>query len=561
MENKDYNNSVNGENGSGENNSEFSFVKETVRSGRNKKVKKALYVIGVSFAAAIVFGLTARAVYAWSGPLFERSEGKQSASGTEDAEYDYENLRSEVVIGSKDQQGKQGGEDSVPTKPVKPTKEPTKEPTKTPSVSPSDEPTAQPTAEPDSTKSGSDGTASGVTAAVTPKGVVIGGSSSQTAGTVGETSDNEGEDAADGGDVSAESGTDAMGEGADAPNAAGSDETAAGSEDNGAQNGEDTSALLMYVRMISEMKDVASDVGHSLTKVHAINGGVNWLDENIETQSTHTGTIVGDNGVELLILTCFSEVAAADRVEVEFEDGTSARGSLYGMYADMDIAIVAVSLGELSEETLGTIKYISTGDAENIVSGEPVIAIGSTNGYAGSMNFGFITSSGMKAYVYDGVADLYTLDIDYHKGADGVIVNLAGEMIGLISEKLGDPDSEVCTAVSLDSILTVLNKLANRLKIPYTGIRAENIPDKILEGMGIENGIYVNEVAAGSPAAVAGIRKGDVVMTVNKLQIGSVEEYSSLLAGMQMNEKMTVEVFRSSAAESNIKLTVRVTGK
>lgn len=554
MENKDNNRSLNGENGSAENKDEFSYVKETVRSKRTKKVKKALYVIGVSFVAAIVFGLTARAVYAWSGALFDKNEGRQTVPGREESGEDYENMRSEVVIGSKDQNPKQNGEDSVPTKPVKPTKEPTKEPTTVPASTPTDEPTSQPTEAPET-----DAGSAGASASVTPKGVVIGGGTNTAeTGDADDVNGTESNGTETEGDAGAEPGSDEPVEGSGIE---GTDVSDIPSDETEAQTEEETSPLLMYARMISEMKSVAAEVGHSLARVHAINGGVNWLDENVETKSTHTGTILGDNGVELLVLTCFTDVAAADRIEVEFEGGTAARGSLYGIYADMDIAIVAVSLGDLSEETLGMIKYISTGDEGSIASGEPVIAIGSTNGYSGSMNFGFITSSGMKAYVYDGVADLYTLDIDYHKGADGVVVNLEGELIGLISEKLGDSESEVCTAVSLESILTVLNKLANRLKIPYTGIRAENIPAKILEGMGIENGIYVNEVAAGSPAAVAGIRKGDVVTTVNKLVIGSVEEYSELLAGMQMNEKMTVEVFRSSAAESNIKLTVRVTGK
>lgn len=555
MENKDVNGSVGNENGE-ENRAVFSYVKEKVRSSTWKKCRRALHIVGLSFVAAIVFGLTARAVFVWSGPVFE-DKLMDRKTDTEDQVPAQTEQRSEVLIGAKDTDIR-NEEATVSPKQTKPSKTPSKAPSKAPTLSPTEEPVltqaagekgripengAEVPEDPDAANQSASGGASNE---------IIEGSTGANKDAANGT---EAED-----DPTEMAATD--GSGTDISQTDGMDiETGMNGKEDDLSEEAEVSPLRMYARMMAEMKAVAGYVKHSITEVRAVNGGVNWLDENIETQTEHTGTIIGNNGVELLILTCYDEMATADRIEVAFEDGSVAAAVLYGEYSDMDIAVVAVKLSDISEETGKMIRIIETGDSKTVAKGDPVIAIGSTNGYSDSLNFGFVTSEGVKSYVFDNSADLFMLDIDQHKGADGVIVNLDGQLVGLITDRLGDQENGVCTVVGLDSILAVLYKMANRLRIPYFGIRAENIPEKILEGMGIENGIYVNEVAAGSPAAQAGIRKGDVIRTVNDQEIGSVEDYSAILSAAQINERLSVEIYRSSAAETAIRLLVRTTAK
>ncbi|MBQ3912746.1 MAG: serine protease [Lachnospiraceae bacterium] len=299
-----------------------------------------------------------------------------------------------------------------------------------------------------------------------------------------------------------------------------------------------------YLKMISQMRTIAGKAGESLVRVYAVTSGVNWMDESIETRTERTGILVADNGVELLILAEYNAFSSADRIEIEFRNGAVAEGQIYMADPDSGLAVIAVELTDISASTLATCEYVSLGDSDNVTEGEPVIALGRPNGYYGAVEFGFVAHTGITKYFVDGVQFGFTTDIVSGAGSDGIVIDLAGKLVGLIV-----PDSEgeriTVSAIYINSVKTLLLKLLNGNPLPYFGVRAENVPKDILVGMGLENGIYVNEVIASSPAAEAGVKKGDVIVGIDEVVIGSVTDFYEYIFSLEEGSEVSLNIYHS----------------
>ena len=299
-----------------------------------------------------------------------------------------------------------------------------------------------------------------------------------------------------------------------------------------------------YLKMISQMRAIANKAGESLVRVYAVTSGVNWMDESIETRTERTGILVADNGVELLILAEYNAFASADRIEIEFRDGAVAEGSIYMADPDSGLAVIEVELTDISASTIATCKYVSLGDSDNVCEGEPVIALGRPNGYYGAVEFGFVSHTGLTKYFIDGVHFGFTTDIVSGSSSDGMVIDLEGKLVGLIV-----PDAEgeriTISAVYINSVKTLLLKLLNGNSLPYFGVRAENVPKDILIGMGLENGIYVNEVIAASPAAEAGVKKGDVIVGIDDIKIESVTDFYEYIFSLEEGSTVRVDIYHS----------------
>ncbi len=302
--------------------------------------------------------------------------------------------------------------------------------------------------------------------------------------------------------------------------------------------------IAVYLKMISQMRDLAGQASESLVRVYAVTSGVNWMDESIETRTERTGILVADNGVELLILAEYSALSAADRIEVEFRDGSISEGIIYSADPDTGLAVIGVELTNISASTAAACKYVSLGDSDKVAEGEPVIALGRPNGYYGAVEFGFVSHTGLAKYFIDGVNCGFTTDIVSGENADGIVIDLEGKLVGLI---VSEPEGGNITlsAVYINSVKTLLLKLVNANPIPYFGVRAENVPADILKGMGLENGIYVNEVIAASPAADAGVKKGDVIVGIDDITIGSVTDFYEYIFSLEEGSTVRLDIYHS----------------
>lgn len=314
--------------------------------------------------------------------------------------------------------------------------------------------------------------------------------------------------------------------------------------------------------MFADVKDISNQLNKSLVTVVGITKENDWFENEYDLQTTTTGLVVANNGAELLVLVSYDRIKEAKNIKVVLSDMTQVSGILQSYDLDLNLAIVAIELDQFSSEQLGYIEKAPLGESYGVTLGTPIIALGAPNGYVGSYGFGFISSKLSNVYITDNKIDIFHTDIDTNEKSEGIIVNLKGEVVGIITHTLKDSDNPgVTTAIGISKIKKIIESLSNDTERTYFGIKAIDIPESKLEEFQITNGIYVTEVLNNSPALDGGIQIGDIILSINDTNVVSVQAFSNMLTLNKPKDSINVKVLRSSKSTDNeLELTI-VLGK
>ncbi len=277
-----------------------------------------------------------------------------------------------------------------------------------------------------------------------------------------------------------------------------------------------------------------------------------------ENQYSGSGIIIAENGSELLIATNYHVVSGANKLEVNFIDGSIAKAQIKGTDADMDLAVIAIPLEELSEETKQAIVIAQMGDSEALKLGESVIAIGNALGYGQSVTTGCVSALNREITMQDGSEGVFIqTDAAINPGnSGGALLNNKGEVVGINSSKIGGSYVEgMGYAIPIAAAEPIIGELMNKEtrykvdEVGYMGTVLMTITDEQAYMYDFPQGIYVREVEEGSPAEKAGVLKGDIIV---KFEGEKVTNYDELLAIMQYygpDTEVSVKVMRATAGK------------
>ena len=269
-----------------------------------------------------------------------------------------------------------------------------------------------------------------------------------------------------------------------------------------------------------------------------------------EYESSGSGVIIGQNDTELLIATNNHVVKDNKTLTVTFHDETSVEAYVKGTEADIDVAVIAVPLSEISNETMNVIKIATIGDSENLMVGEPTIAIGNALGYGQSVTTGIVSALNRKLEE-KGVEYIQT-DAAINPGnSGGALLNAKGEVIGINTAKLKDTAVEgMGYAIPISDIEELLGDLMNRqtkTKVPEAkqgaiGISGVTVDATSSELYGMPEGVLVREIIEGGAAQAAGLPKGCIITELNEENINSMEELQEELTYYKAGETVVVTV-------------------
>jgi S1-C subfamily serine protease len=295
-----------------------------------------------------------------------------------------------------------------------------------------------------------------------------------------------------------------------------------------------------------ELRNISNEVSKSIVNVTSISSGIDVFKNEYEAIKTTNGIVVFNNGADLLILVSLDKVQGAKDIQVGLTDSVQVNASIQDYDSDLNLAVIAVSLDQISEHNLNIIEPITLGESYSLIVGTPILALGSPNGYTNSMELGMITSKGSSVYITDNKIDTFTTDINYNSNGDGIIVNLKGEVIGLITNKLKDEtNQEVNTAIGVSKIKKIIESLVNNTDRVYFGIKSTDMTEDALKSMDLVNGIFVTEVEADSPALESGLQSGDIIVAMNDTPIISVNTFSSLLSVYEPKTTVKITIKRT----------------
>lgn len=296
-----------------------------------------------------------------------------------------------------------------------------------------------------------------------------------------------------------------------------------------------------YGILCAEFQGLAREAQRALVTVTAVRSDVDWFNVAYENSGQTSGMIIGDNGIELLILTKYGEIKESDGINVTFADGTVSSAAMKKFDRATGLAVISVNLGSLPAETKEKITQAKLGNSVRLEAGTPVLALGYADGSQGSMKVGMLTSVHSCQSVVDAEYTVFATDMARNPGADGVLVNLNGEIIGIIEdEHLPGNTEDVLMAYAISDIKKLIERLSNGQDVTYLGIKGVTVTEAAL-AQGVPEGVYVTEAEMESPAMLGGIQSGDVIQKINGQKIGGMEELSEALQKLSDRQEISLE--------------------
>lgn len=286
-----------------------------------------------------------------------------------------------------------------------------------------------------------------------------------------------------------------------------------------------------------------------------------------EEAASGSGIIVGKTDDELLIVSNNHVVESADTLTVTFIDGSEAQAQVKGLDSDMDLAVIAVSLNDLSDDTKNAITVATLGSSDDLKLGEPVIAIGNALGYGQSVTNGIVSALNREITLENGSTGLENgstgtfiqTNAAINPGnSGGALLNMNGEVIGINSNKIGGTAVEgmgyAIPITSASPIIADLMERQTRTKVAedevgYIGIFPQEVTSQISQMYNMPEGIYVVSVEEGSAAANAGIMKGDIITKFDGSSISSYSDLQKTLQYYAAGDSVTVTVQRPQNGE------------
>lgn len=277
-------------------------------------------------------------------------------------------------------------------------------------------------------------------------------------------------------------------------------------------------------------------------------------------ESSGSGIIVAEKEEELLIVTNQHVVADADSLEVTFIDGREASARIKGMDSEMDLAVIAVSLEDLSEDTKAAITVAELGDSDELRLGMPVIAIGNALGYGQSVTNGIVSALDREIVLEDGSTGTFiqtNAAINYGNSG-GALLNINGEVIGINSNKFGGEAIEgmgyAIPITSASPIIAELMERQTRNKVAeedmgYIGIELQEVNSQIAQMYNMPEGVFVVTAIEGGAAANAGIMSGDIIVKFDGEKISSYSDLQSCLQYYAVGDSADITVMRQEKGE------------
>jgi len=259
-----------------------------------------------------------------------------------------------------------------------------------------------------------------------------------------------------------------------------------------------------------------------------------------------SGVIVAPDG---LVLTNSHVIQRAARTTVTLPDGRARRADVVGDDPDTDLAVLRVSV--LAGES---VPWATLGDSRSLRVGQIAIAIGNPFGFHHSVTAGVVSALGRSLRARSGrlMDDVVQTDAALNPGnSGGPLVNTRGEVIG-INTAMILPAQGLCFAIASNTARFVAGRLIRdgRIRRSYIGIAGQNVPIPRAVAranqLAVSSGVFVTSVEPKSPAALAGICDGDVILSFATDAVTAIDDLHRLLTADRIGVPTPVTLLRSA---------------
>lgn len=278
------------------------------------------------------------------------------------------------------------------------------------------------------------------------------------------------------------------------------------------------------------------------------------------TEGAGSGIIISKSDNELMILTNNHVVDGASELSVQFINEKSFDAKVKGTSTKKDIAVIAVNLSDLDEDTINSIKIATMGDSNSLKVGNGVIAIGNALGYGQSVTTGVISALNREVTVENHTNKMIQLDAAINGGnSGGALLNSAGEVVGINSVKYSSSSYSSTAniegmgfAIPISDVTELITDLMNGKEeeaSPTIGIEGYIITSAYSKTYNIPIGFYISNITSGSGAEKSELEIGNIIFEIEGEKVDALSDIQNVLSNKKKGDKITLKVYYVSGRE------------
>lgn len=276
------------------------------------------------------------------------------------------------------------------------------------------------------------------------------------------------------------------------------------------------------------------------------------LQRRYKRTSLGSGVII--SGAQGLILTNAHVISRSSTIQVVLQDKREFNADIIGADPDSDLAVLRIQ----SDEPLPA---IDMGKSDDLMIGETIIAIGNPFGFSHTVTTGVISALNRSLRTEERTyQDFIQTDASINPGnSGGPLLNINGELIG-INTAIYAKAQGIGFAIPINRARRIINDLIlyGEVVLPWVGITAQEIDNHIASYMSLDagEGLLVRSVELASPAHVAGITTGDVILDIGNQPMKTLEDYRAAIRSYKAGDTILLSVRHEGARK---KITIRTT--
>ena len=175
------------------------------------------------------------------------------------------------------------------------------------------------------------------------------------------------------------------------------------------------------------------------------------------------------------------------------------------------------------------------------------MALGSPMGITGSIGYGIVTATKKETSTVDFNYNVIMTDIYGSQYSEGVLFNMSGEIVGIITTPKANADMKnMIHAISISDLKKLITVLSSGKQIPYLGIRGTSVTREANRDLQIPYGAYITDVIMNSPAMLAGIQKGDIIIGMGERGIEDYDDFEKVMYEISSGQVVTIKLMRQS---------------
>lgn len=307
-----------------------------------------------------------------------------------------------------------------------------------------------------------------------------------------------------------------------------------------------------------------------------------------ETESAGSGIIISQDDNYVYIATNNHVVSNSESLTVTFNDNSAVEGEVQGTDPSTDLAVIKVKISNISDSTMKAIKVATLGSSDDLTVGESAVVIGNALGYGQSVTTGVISALNREVSLQDDDGNTITnkliqTDAAVNPGnSGGALLNMKGEVVGIVSAKYSDESVEgMGYAIPISSASSIIQELMEKGSVSDSSASSGSSDSDSVSGytektakvtlgddanlqiycMDISSemasyyqrpeGVYISRIVTGGAADKAGLEEGDVIQKIDGTSTLTTQELKNVLAEKKAGDTVEVTYQHASSQKSS----------